>query len=777
MIEEKRKNQIHAQAALCWRFVLLLLLLISSARQTLAFFPELDRLQQTLALLHMLAGFLLATFLREYRRRRGKRGTALLLLLSIVLLFLLSGPRQILMESSHFFAQLLKLWNRRFDFGLRLPADSGVETTFAFARLLFYLVGCWITVFHSRCPLLKLFSCLISLLLPLLSDCSVPLAAVLLVIAFLGEWMTAGERFGRRRILWTAGSLLFLLLCIGTDQRKEIPAVTVFRNRSEKTLRELCYGKDSLPEGDLRQAAQLQRAEETMLTVHSEQAKNLYLRGFVGGRYTDGCWMPLRRSDFSTAGRSGILQWLQTRGFSALKAPAEYWSLCDEGEVPPENSLEIRVQQASRAYLYLPATVSLLNEQNLQQVLDYRFSAQNLLGERNYALRERSVGRPAELLTAEDWLTAPDTEDRQQYCAAEAEYRTLVHELYTETDADLTPLLRQLFWEDYDTENAGIYRAVSRVRQVLRENIQYTEEPTAAPAGEDPIRWMLRTKQEGNSVLFAAAAAEALRLQGIPTRYVEGYYASEAAFRESRDGSVTLSGKDAHAWVEIYFDGMGWLPVDVTPGYYYDAVVLQQMVNTPDLVHKTAKETDAEALDVLQNTEDAASPPSAGTEEVVDGIRVWRQCLLGALVLLLFLLILFHAVLFFFLGFRWCLQKKRYVGMTAEEKLVFLRKCIFRQLEMLGMPVVLGMAAEETDRQLCRRFSDFAPGEYLRVSEILEKAVYGGEVPAAYELRTLKCFSVRLAQHSFFAKGFGMRNITSGNLTVRGIFDIMKTLT
>ena len=36
------------------------------------------------------------------------------------------------------------------------------------------------------------------------------------------------------------------------------------------------------------------------------------------------------------------------------------------------------------------------------------------------------------------------------------------------------------------------------------------------------------------------------------------------------------------------FDGIGWLPVDATPGYYFDAVALQQVVSLPDTVRKTA---------------------------------------------------------------------------------------------------------------------------------------------------------------------------------------------
>lgn len=586
--------------------------------------------------------------------------------------------------------------------------------------------------------------------------------------------MTAGEQLSRRRVVWTAGSLLFLLACIGMDQRKEISAVRNFRSRTEKGLRTLCYGKDTLPEGDLRQAGILQASDAHMLTLTGTQAKNLYLRGFVGGRYVDGCWQPLRKSDFSTVGRSGILQWLQTQGFSVLKAPAEYWSLCDESEVPPENRLEIRVDQASRAYLYLPATVSLLDEQHLRRLQDSRFVAQNLLGERHYTLRERSESRPSELLTAADWLSAPETEAQQQYCSAEAEYRILVHELYTEADPALEALLQQYFWTDYDTENAGIYRAVSRVRQVLYEKIQYTEDPPAAPADADPIRWMLSTSKKGNSVLFAAAAAEALRLQGIPTRYVEGYYASETAFLESSDGSASLSGKDAHAWVEIYFDGMGWLPVDVTPGYYYDAVVLQQMVNAPETVEQTAaEERDRDQADMLHRPESGKDALPADEEAPGTRFGLWVQCLLGFAVFLLLLLLLLASGFFLLRGLRLYLDKKQYAGLEPEGKLALLQKRILRQLRLLGVAVTLGMGAEETDRQLCQCFPDITAGCYLRVSEILEKAVYGGEVPEAYELRTLESFSRRLAQLPLT----GMRNITSGNLTVRRIFDIMKTLT
>lgn len=79
-------------------------------------------------------------------------------------------------------------------------------------------------------------------------------------------------------------------------------------------------------------------------------------------------------------------------------------------------------------------------------------------------------------------------------------------------------------------------------------------------------------------MLYASAAVESFRTHGIPARYVEGYYLSDNQIAQSDDGHELLPGEDMHAWAEVYFDGVGWLPVDVTPGYYYDTAELRTVI-------------------------------------------------------------------------------------------------------------------------------------------------------------------------------------------------------
>jgi transglutaminase-like putative cysteine protease len=59
---------------------------------------------------------------------------------------------------------------------------------------------------------------------------------------------------------------------------------------------------------------------------------------------------------------------------------------------------------------------------------------------------------------------------------------------------------------------------------------------------------------------YAGAMGIMLRMAGVPARVVLGYTHSS-----DQSTSFTVTTNDAHAWVEAYFDGLGWIPFDPTP--------------------------------------------------------------------------------------------------------------------------------------------------------------------------------------------------------------------
>lgn len=86
----------------------------------------------------------------------------------------------------------------------------------------------------------------------------------------------------------------------------------------------------------------------------------------------------------------------------------------------------------------------------------------------------------------------------------------------------------------------------------------------------DGVENFLRNTQEGYCVQFASAAALLLREYGIPVRFAEGYLAQGLSRAGNSDfvyGGY-VHDYEAHAWIEVYFDGIGWILYETTPTYY-----------------------------------------------------------------------------------------------------------------------------------------------------------------------------------------------------------------
>ena len=92
----------------------------------------------------------------------------------------------------------------------------------------------------------------------------------------------------------------------------------------------------------------------------------------------------------------------------------------------------------------------------------------------------------------------------------------------------------------------------------------YTEKPGTMPAGKDFVTYFLEERPQGYCIHFASAAAALMRALDVPARYVEGYTVKTSNFK--KDGNAEIPDRQAHAWVEIWVDGVGWTPIEATPG-------------------------------------------------------------------------------------------------------------------------------------------------------------------------------------------------------------------
>ena len=79
---------------------------------------------------------------------------------------------------------------------------------------------------------------------------------------------------------------------------------------------------------------------------------------------------------------------------------------------------------------------------------------------------------------------------------------------------------------------------------------------------KDPVAEFLKEKPPAHCEVFATCLALMCREVGVPARYVQGFLVKE---KNEWGGYWVSRERDAHAWVEVYIEGLGWLQVDSTP--------------------------------------------------------------------------------------------------------------------------------------------------------------------------------------------------------------------
>lgn len=105
-------------------------------------------------------------------------------------------------------------------------------------------------------------------------------------------------------------------------------------------------------------------------------------------------------------------------------------------------------------------------------------------------------------------------------------------------------------------------QAVDAVVSYLRSHETYKLDSPVPAKDADAVDDFLFRSHTGFCEQFASAAAILLQASGVPSRVVTGY----ASGQHEQDGSWLLRGSDAHAWIEVEYPNVGWLPVDPTAG-------------------------------------------------------------------------------------------------------------------------------------------------------------------------------------------------------------------
>src|SRR5699024_6138055 len=119
-----------------------------------------------------------------------------------------------------------------------------------------------------------------------------------------------------------------------------------------------------------------------------------------------------------------------------------------------------------------------------------------------------------------------------------------------------------------DETHIAYEQAIELVKDYLEKTINYNESPKRLYRNRDFLSYIIEESREGYAPHYATTGTLLFRYLGIPARYVEGYLVTPDIIKNKEPfDKLTITGKEAHAWTEIYFDQVGWIPIEVTPEY------------------------------------------------------------------------------------------------------------------------------------------------------------------------------------------------------------------
>ena len=326
------------------------------------------------------------------------------------------------------------------------------------------------------------------------------------------------------------------------------------------------------------------------LDISSDLKAPLYIRGYVGSNYTGSGWREL--SDKQN--EEGL-----ATGMDLISLSSQYYQVLENlynsgDESVARRDLVISDVDANSAFSYIPYGTSLVD-----------FTA----GEPFDAYPKQETDREIfsmYYMNTQRLSNIKKLETAGSYETQDASYRAFADSVYL----SLPTKGLDSFYEEYSGKKfTSIADCVSFVRSTLEAHASYTKTPGSTPRGNDYVEYFLYENKQGVCTHFASAAVLLFRLYGIPARYVEGYLVRDL---ESGNGAQAIMDEAAHAWAEIYVKGVGWIPIEVTPGFIDEA----------DLADSNDGQDSTISSDQLENATNPAEPETQVEEPqaTVEGI-------------------------------------------------------------------------------------------------------------------------------------------------------------
>ena len=422
-----------------------------------------------------------------------------------------------------------------------------------------------------------------------------------------------------------------------TQVKNSLVALTSWTTEDVFTWLKANFNDDAISYGRIGTKKEISYTGETMLKISGDinSQHGLYLKGYVGDHYENNSWTSLAseeeyREELEKLDETGVTidnwhtQLRNELGDNESSGQKDIWK-----------TGELRIRNLAFGYgnylvPYLPTSAFKCKENGRQTVdepgIDYAmeyylsypaFVRQDIL-RHNYRLANEMFWESNKL-------------ERQQLKEFAVKHFLQVPESLRQECQKFEQYLqkRDSLLSQYRAGKADESQLIRAVKDYITKDTTYSLAPGKTPAGQDTVTYFLNEGKKGYCTYYATTAAVLLRSVGVPTRYVEGMYITKGQLEKgSEDGKeIEVPDEDAHAWIEVYNENYGFVPVEVTPGQGEDDLVNGQPnpengTETPEPSESSEPEEDEpeDKMEVATPTPSVTETPEESMEfEDIDG--------------------------------------------------------------------------------------------------------------------------------------------------------------
>lgn len=401
---------------------------------------------------------------------------------------------------------------------------------------------------------------------------------------------------GKRRMIWIGVSIVLVVAAVTyglngpahyiASKETQMKMVQGELEGSLKNLRvQLFHG--NMEDGSVDNHTPKYNNEEVM-RIHMDGSSNggrMYLRGYYGSEYENSEWI----NTADAFAKACIDHGISSEEGSELLANAQYMNaMVEDAGAAAEYSIEYTGIQDPYTYALYASSYSSMKDVTLSG--DYRifkekgkktFSA--TVNQQNWDMfhwetagenlfwyadsygslwsKEQEFFDWYNPYAAANYLTVPPQEVTAKKIAEEIRQSDLAELDYSDSYGnDAVNMNRMIYAQLVSSELAarGMYSL-------------YLD----SPGNQDPIEYFLSVSHKGYCVHFASAGVFILRELGVPARYTTGYITKGNGISGEDDTTdYVVEDNCAHAWVEVYLNNYGWVPMEMTPGYDDDQTKL-----------------------------------------------------------------------------------------------------------------------------------------------------------------------------------------------------------